>query len=123
MRRLLLLGALFLILGSIQSSQAFEGAMSDSAAMTQAIKLWGPHGAIAKFRAVGATYWTTQIGCNDPISGFLIVAQGTNTWDDAFAKVNLDENGPRKLTATATQSDGQKAVSLPISVYICNVPH
>lgn len=88
--------------------------------MTQAIKLWGPHAAIAKFRQVGATYWTTQVGCHDSANGFLIVGQGSNTWEDAFAKVDATRNGMFKITARATQTDGASTLSSPITLYACN---
>lgn len=92
-RGLILLTILLLLcLASVPA----RASMSDSAAMTQAQSIWGPHASIIKFRSYGDANWTMQVGCFDPVSSaFQPVGQGLNTWDAAFGTVDLLSNGPR----------------------------
>lgn len=64
-------------------------AMSDSKAMTEAKKIFGPMANIAQVRGPVDTYWTKQIGvqskgCN---KDFTAIGEGSNTWEAAFAAI------------------------------------
>lgn len=67
-------------------------AMSDSKAMTEAKKLFGPMANIGQVRGPLDTYWTKQIGvqskgCN---KDFTALGEGLNTWEAAFFAIPPD---------------------------------
>lgn len=119
MKKLILL----LIVTSLFVSQANAkfAKMSDDAAKSKAISMWGPHAAVAKFWVAGSTNtWVYQVGCYDPALQFHITGQGPTSWEAAYANVDPAKNGTFRITATATQSDGQKATSPPVDIYACD---
>jgi len=95
--------------------------MSDDAAKSRAIAMWGPQGAVAKFWVAGAqNTWAYQVGCFDPANGFHVTGQGLTSWEAAYANVDPAKNGTFSLFATATQTDGQKTVTPKINIYACD---
>ena len=97
MRRIL--GFIVLLLISVPS----YASLSDSAAMTKATKIWGNGAYIGMARNQADTYWTYEVGCSiydgfGVTTGFAIAGAAIQTWDAAFATVDMTQNGP--------QSDG-----------------
>lgn len=88
--------------------------ISDSTALSMAQYLWGADGFA---RRSGRNF---QVGC--VLNGSrLIVATSKESWEDAFAKVDLGINGPRTLTAEARDDAGNVGQSAPVKVHLCNV--
>jgi len=88
-------------------------ALSDMDALTTSKQLWGNDGWIKR---AGKNF---QIGCTYQGSK-MTVATSKISWEDAFSKVNLQINGPRKLSAVARDTDGNLGYSEEITVYLCN---
>lgn len=72
-----------------------QGAMDDASAMVRAKAIWGTAAEIAMVRTNGDTYWTKRVGCHDPNFGFQPAGAALNTWDAAFATVDMTQNGPQ----------------------------
>lgn len=73
---------------------ALQGAMDDASAIVKAKSIWGPSATIAEARTIGDTYWTKQVGCFDAgTRAFIIAGQALNTWDAAFAAVDMTMQG------------------------------
>jgi len=120
MKKTLLLLFLVPLLLSRQSD-AKMAKMSDEAAKSKAISMWGPHAAVSKFWVAGtANTWSYQIGCYDAANGFHVTGQGLTSWESAYANVDPKKNGTFSITAIATQADGQKGVSPTINIYACD---
>jgi len=103
MKRALLTAALiFLSLSSI-----LLAAMSDSKAMNEAKRLFGPMGHIGTDRGPLDTYWTKLVGirsqhCKEK---FKVLGSGLNTWEAAFFQVPADAvKGPFSGAVTLKQS-------------------
>lgn len=122
MRRKSLLALVLLLFLALSSAvDAGMATMSDASAKSKAVTLWGPHAGTAKFWHVGAaSNWIFQLGCWDSTRGFLVVSQSDTSWEKAFSTVDPAHNGQFRLTATVTQTDGQRATSPAITVYACN---
>lgn len=119
MKRRYLLILLVLPLLWTSSSDA-RSKMSDDAAKSKAISLWGPRAAVAKFWVTGSpSTWLYQVGCVTP-DGFHVTGSGESSWESAYLNVDPTKNGPFIITATATQSDGKKATSDTVTVYGCD---
>ncbi len=79
---------------------ALQGAMDDPSAIVKAKSIWGPVAMIGQRRAPGDTYWTKQVGCIDKgTDAFVVAGAGLNTWDAAFAAVDMAKNGQVATTA------------------------
>lgn len=88
--------------------------ISDSTALSMARYLWGSDGFAKR---AGRNF---QVGC--VLNGSrVIVAASKESWEDAFAKVDLSINGPRTLTAEARDGTGNVGQSAPVKVHLCNV--
>lgn len=74
-------------------SAVLLAAMSDSKAATEAFKIWGINAVTARHHPFGVTSETKQIGFLSPgcESAVTFVAQGSNTWDTAFANLPADK--------------------------------
>jgi hypothetical protein len=94
----------------IESGQA---SLSLDQAYAAAVKIWGSAGFA---RQVGRNY---QLGC--VVDGkTIVVATSKDSWDDAFARVNMQINGPHVITAEARDTNGNIATSAPVLVFSCN---
>lgn len=78
---------LYPFVGLLLSVAPLWAAMTDSKAMTEARKLWGPLAMISSVRDVTAANWTRQIGIKSETCAnkFTVFGTGFNTWDAAFA--------------------------------------
>lgn len=95
--------------------------MSDDAAKSKAISMWGPQGAVSKFWVAGAANsWAYQVGCYDPVLGFHVTGEGLTSWESAYANVKSDRNGTFSIFATSRQANGGTTVTPKIHFYACD---
>ncbi len=109
-------------------------AITDAAALLKAKLLWGTWAQIAKTKkfvnGLPQAGWTYQVGCylpptsNDarPVANpeFIVAGESGVSWVKAFGVVNLANNGPHVITATARDAAGNSTESAPVNFFSCN---
>lgn len=116
MKRLAVLLIFCAIVNSKVTGQGQSGKNNDvpTIFLQRANNLWGPNGFA---RISGQNF---QIGCIVSATGDHIMWQSKNSFEDAFDQVDLLINGPRIVTAVATDTSGNSTESEPVLSFICN---